>query len=225
MRKFTLGAIATTAVLLAGCGGQSGQSNGPSGGGTAATIANPTDFALAADAKILDAKPFNQTVTVKENGGSALAQGSGTYNGHTVIAQSTGSVADVKAWLAKEEGSPPAGYAYMSGSANPRAVATAAKYGVTFAVFKGDKKGAIVAVIDSKLAHEKLGFLLDLVDKYRMVPESMRGQIDQEVKKRAGMSVTEALDPSAPIGMTVEALKAVNGSDNPAIVIIDAAKQ
>jgi hypothetical protein len=37
--------------------------------------------------------------------------------------------------------------------------------------------------------------------------------------------VSEALDPSAPVGMTVEALRAVNGSNSPAIVEVDAAKE
>jgi len=217
-------------LLLAGCSGQSGQgtANGPAGGASAtpATIANPTDFALAADAKILDAKPFNQTVSAGEGAShKVLAQGAGTYSGHSVIAQSSASLADVKAWLAKEEQTPPEGYAYVPGSADPKAAAFAAKYGVTYAVFRKGAKGAVIAVIDPKMAHDKLGFVLSLVDKYKMVPEMMRGQIDQEVKKTAGMSVTEALDPSAPIGMTIEALKEVNGSDNPAIVVFDATKQ
>jgi hypothetical protein len=230
MNRLTVGALAVFGVLLAGCGNQSGQgtANAPAGGAraTPATISNPTDFPLAADAKILDAKPFNQTVKAGQgSGGTVLAQGAGTYNGHSVIAQSTAPIADVKAWLVKIEGAPPAGYIYVSSAAHPKAVELAATYGVTYAVFKSGSKGAIIAVVDPKLAHAKLGFLLGLVDKYRLLPASMRGAIDEQVKKRAGMSVTEALDPSAPVGMTVEALRAVNGSDHPAIVEFDASKQ
>ena len=226
MKRSALAACAVIGLLCAGCGGNSGKPTAAAPNASAATIENPTDFPLAADAKILDAKPFNQTVTSAQGaGGTLMAQGTGTYHGHSVIAQSTAPIADVKAWLTKVEGAPPAGYTYVATAERPEAVSMAGKYGVTFAVFKNGAKGAVIAVIDPKLAHEKLGFMLSLVDKYNMLPASMRGPIDDAAKKRTGMSVSEALDPSAPIGMTIQALRTVNGSDNPAIVVVDAAKQ
>ena len=217
------------ALLVAGCSNQGQQnSNGPAGTNASGTTAmtNPTDFPLEPGAAILSAKPFQQTVSGSSGSGSTLtSQGAGTYKGHSVIAQSSGTIADSKAWLQKTESAPPAGYTHISNAQNPRAVAVAAKYGVTYGVFKNGQKSAVIAVIDSKLAHDKLGFMLGLVDKYQMLPEAMRGPIDNQVKSRLGMSISEALDPSAPIGMTIAALKTVQASDKPAIVELDAAKE
>ena len=225
MNRSIIGAIAVFGLIIAGCSSQQSSNKGPvSGGSSAGAISNPTDFPLASDAKILDAKPFNQTVTSSGSGGTVLSQGSGTYSGHSVIAQASGSIADAKAWLDKTESSPPAGYTRVAAE-NARATAMAAKYGVTYGVFRKGNKGAVVAVIDTKVAHEKLGFLIDLADKYKMLPESMRGPVDDQVKQRLGMSITEALDPSEPIGMTLEALRTINSSDQPAIVEVDATKQ
>jgi hypothetical protein len=225
MKKFTAVSIAVAAALCAGCSGNGGQGTASAPRATAGTIANPTDFPMAPGAKILDAKPFNQTIVNSQGaGGTTLSQGAGTYHGHSVIAQSTASLAEVKAWLTKLEASPPAGYVYVADAQHPEAVSVASKYGVTYAVFKRGTKGAVIAVIDPSKAHDKLGFMLSLVDKYRMLPESMRAPIDEETKKQTGMSVTEALDPSAPVGMTIEALREVNGSNDPAIVEVDAAK-
>ena len=219
-------ALAAGSMLIAGCGGNGEKTTAAAPRATAATIANPTDFTLGADAKILDAKPFNQTVTNSQGpGGTLLSQGVGSYHGHSVIAQSSAPLADVKAWLKKIEGEPPAGYVYVATAQHPNAVAVAGKYGVTYAVFRRGAKGAVIAVIDPKLAHDKIGIMLSLVDKYRMLPSNMRGPIDDATKKQTGMSVSEALDPSAPVGMTIEALRAVNGSNDPAIVVVDAVKE
>jgi hypothetical protein len=226
MKRYAAITLAVVAALCTGCSGNGGKGKASAPQAAAGKITNPTDFPLGADAKILDAKPFNQIIVNSQGaGGTTLSQGAGTYHGHSVIAQSTASLADVKAWLAKLEAAPPAGYVYVAEAQKPEAVAVANKYGVTFAVFKRGTKGAVIAVIDPKQAHDKLGFMLGLVDKYRMLPESMRGPIDDETKKRTGMSVTEALDPSAPVGMTIEALREVNGSNDPAIVEVDASKE
>jgi hypothetical protein len=227
----TLAAVALSAAVanVFGCSGR------PSGGGTAAgpaagssavtpgTVTNPTDFALAPDDKILAAKPFNQTISSQS--GTLFTQGAGTYAGHSVVAQSSGSLADVKSWLAKLEQSPPAGYRYVASAEHPSAVEAAGKFGVTYAVFRNGAKGAVIAVVDPRLAHEKLQIVLSAVDKYKMLPAELRNSIDENVKAQLGVSVTEALDPSAPVGMTVEALRTINGSDNPAIVEVDATKQ
>jgi hypothetical protein len=220
--------VATMALgvgCVIGCSGRpsgEGTSAGPNAA-TPATVMNPTDFPLAADDKILDAKPFNQTISSQS--GTLFTQGAGTYAGHSVIAQSSGSLADVKSWLAKLEQSPPAGYAYVASAAHPSAIEAAAKFGVTYAVFRNGAKGAVVAVVDPRQAHDKLQIVLAALDKYKMLPAELRTSIDENVKAKLGFSVTQALDPSAPLGMTVEALRTINGSDNPAIVEVDATKQ
>jgi hypothetical protein len=226
MHRLRTIAFAAAGLLCAACSANSGKGTAAAPHATPATISNPTDFPLGADAKILDAKPFNQVITNSQGaGGTLMSQGIGTYHGHSVIAQSSAPLANVKAWLKKLEGAPPTGYVFVDSAQRPEAVAVAAKYGVTYAVFKRGSKGAVIAVIDPKLAHDKIGFMLSLVDKYRSLPQSMRGPIDDATKKQTGMSVSEALDPSAPVGMTIEALRDVNGSNDPAIVEVDAAKE
>ncbi|HLJ84031.1 MAG TPA: hypothetical protein VKT51_07675 [Candidatus Eremiobacteraceae bacterium] len=228
-RALIVAAVSLGVACVMGCSGRpGGQSNsgGPAAGSNAAvpaTVTNPTDFPLAADDKILDAKPFNQTISSQS--GTLFTQGAGTYAGHSVIAQSSGSLADAKSWLAKLEQSPPAGYSYVQSAARQSSTEAAGKFGVTYAVFRNGAKGAVVAVIDPKQAHDKLQIVLAAVDKYKMLPAELRTSIDEQVKAKLGVSVTEALDPSAPIGMTVEALRTINGSDNPAIVEVDATKQ
>ena len=124
MKKYTVIAIAIGATLCAGCSGTGGKNTASAPRATAAAIANPTDFPLGADAKILDAKPFNQKIASGEGpGGTVLSQGAGTYHGHSVIAQSTAPLADVKAWLTKLEAAPPAGYVYVTAAQHPDAVA------------------------------------------------------------------------------------------------------
>jgi hypothetical protein len=228
-RTLVVVTISFAVASVIGCSGR------PSGQGTAAgpaagtnpakpaTVTNPTDFPLAADDKILDAKPFNQTISSQS--GTLFTQGAGTYAGHSVIAQSSGSLADVKSWLVKIEQSPPAGYTYVASAAQPSSIEAAGKFGVTYAVFRNGAKGAVVAVIDPRQAQDKLQIVLAAVDKYKMLPAELRTSIDENVKAKLGVSVSEALDPSAPLGMTVEALRTISGSDNPAIVEIDAIKQ
>jgi hypothetical protein len=228
-RSLVAATMSLAVACAIGCSGrpsEQGTSAGPAAGSSTATpgaVTNPTDFPLAADDKILDAKPFNQTISSQS--GTLFAQGAGTYAGHSVIAQSSGSLADAKTWLGKIEQSPPAGYTFVSSAARPSATEGAAKFGVTYAVFRNGAKGAVIAVIDPQLAHDKLQVVLSAVDKYKMLPAELRTSIDQNVKAKLGVSVTDALDPSAPIGMTVEALRTINGSDKPAIVEVDATKQ
>ena len=226
MYKTIAAGLIALAIVCAGCSGHGSSGNAPAGGGTQASLSNPTDFPLSPGDKILAARPFEQTVDVEDvSGGSVLSQGKGTYSGHSVIAQGGGSIAQAKAWLAKTESTPPAGYTRVSTEDSARATALAARYGVTYGVFRKGAKGVVIVVVDTKVAHDKLGFLIDLANKYEELPASLRGPIDDQVKQRLGMSVTEALDPSAPVGMTLQALRTLDSSRKPAIVEVDAQKR
>lgn len=193
---------------------------------------NPTDFPLMTGATILDVKPFSQTVTASSGRTSALtSQGAGTYAGTEVLAASASASADLTAWLAGVEKNPPTGYEYQSALANnsPEVVARLKKYGVAYGVFKSTDpakhRAVIVVVMDPALVRQKLGLAIDLVDKYRSLPESFRQPIDNELKAKTGVSATEATDPSAPLGITLAALKELQTKDKRAIVLVDAAKR
>lgn len=229
MRRFRTSLTIVIAVLsLGSCSNQGGQSSAPLNQGTQAALSNPTDFPLMGNAKVLDAKPFKQVVSGDKASG-LLSSGAGTYAGTEVLAGTTVLPSDVHVWLASIEQSPPNGYAYQPQAQVASMTPVLSKYGIEYAVFKHSdptkKGGAVVVIMDPKVVQSKLGFALSLVDKYRMLPAAMRNPIDERLKSRTGFSATEATDPSAPIGMTLAALKEIHASGERAIILVDAAKQ
>src|SRR5215472_2932848 len=96
--------VVIAAIIAAGCNGQTRPSATPPPPQTAAELKNPTDFPLAPDAKILDVKPFSQTIastSSNSQGSSFTSQGSGTYTGNEVLASSTMSSKELQGWLAQ----------------------------------------------------------------------------------------------------------------------------
>jgi hypothetical protein len=233
MRLVTATSIAALTLVITGCFGQSQQSSGPpTPGASTAALTNPIDFPLAQDSKILDVKPFVQTVSGTEMHNSALgAQGEGTYEGHEVLAASTMSADELRRWLAGLGQHPPTGYTYQTGSATVTGTVgkTLDQYGIAYAAFRGEgaaaKRGVIVVVMDPKLVKAKLGMGLDLIEQYRSLPAAVRDPIDTKFKARSGFTVTEATDPSSPFGMTLAALRELQGSDKRAIVLVEATKK
>jgi hypothetical protein len=232
MRKPVTAAALAVLVLAGACSGRSSQSTTPENQPSAvATVAltNPTDFPLMSGANILDVKPFKQVISASSGRSSGLtAQGAGTYTGNEVLAGSTASASDVDKWLAVLEQKPPSGYDYEP-ETYTSAGQSLGKYGIQYAVFRnnaaGKKRAVVVVVMDPKLVKTKLGIAIDLVDKYRALPDYLRKPIDDQIKAKAGFSATEATDPSAPLGMTLAALKELQSKDERAIVMVDASKQ
>ena len=221
MRKAASIAILFSFVFGAGCSGQTPQSGAPQATGASVALTNPTDFPLEAGAKILDVKPFQQTVTATSTQSSALSRGAGTYAGNEVLAESTESAAQLRAWLSGVEAKPPTGYTYMPQSKS------LTKYGISYGAFKKSdgNRGVVVVVMDPAQVKQQLGLVISLVDKYRALPASLRDPIDNQVKSKAGFSATEALDPSAPLGMTIGALRELQSSGQRAIIMVDASKK
>ena len=54
--------------------------------------------------------------------------------------------------------------------------------------------------------------MLGLIDKYPLLPRSLRDPIDQQAKERTGFTVSQALDPSQPIGAALAAARALRNS-------------
>ena len=102
-------------------------------------------------------------------------------------------------------------------------------YGIAYAAFRTQKKtpghGVVVVTMDPKQVKEKLGIALDLVERYRSLPSAVRDPIDQQFKGRTGFTISQATDPSSPLGMTIAALRQLQSSDARAIVMIDGTKQ
>ena len=224
---FALSVCAALAAV-AGCTSRSSSSsNGPSTSATAA-LANPSDFPLASDSRVIDVKPFSQTVAKGSDQGSAFARsGAGTYSGQEVLAETSHSDADLREWLAGLKKNPPTGYvsaAHESADVDQEL----AKYGVAFGAFEKTGSptphGVLVVVMDPKQVSDKLGLAVGLVERYRDLPASFRQSVDEQMKQKVGFSATEATDPTAPIGITLSALRELSSSQNRAIVLVDATK-
>ncbi len=226
--------LVAIAASIAGCTGQSHSSSSTeqTAASPAAALKNPSDFPLVADAKILDVKPFSQTVAAGQGQASMLgAQGAGTYNGDEVLASTTMSSKDLSEWLAGLGQKPPTGFVYETGSATAsgKVSQTLALYGISYAAFRSADKainrGVVIVAMDPSTVREKLGLALGLVERYRSLPSALRDPIDQQIKAKTGFTATEATDPSSPLGMTLSALHELENSGTRAIVMVDGTKK
>lgn len=232
MRAFVVVALGA-AVTLAACSGNAG--GGSAAGASAAPSAaptNPTDFPLYANSQIVAAKDFSEKVDVSEVkvAGGALAQGSGTYAGHQVVAKTDATLAQLSAWLDDTAKSPPQGYSVPgTGSSIARARAQVARYGIDFAPFvqdeNGTKVGYLVIALDPQTLDAKLGPAIGLLDKFNTLPAMLRRPVDKQVQARIGITATQALDPASPLGAALAAYDDVKSSNDRAIVVVDATKQ
>jgi len=231
MRKTIASAItiALATAFVASCSGQSQQGSAPQATPHMVALTNPTDFPLIAGSKVIDVKPFSQTINAGSGGASALtSSGAGTYSGQEVLAETSATDEALRTWVAGLKHSPPSGYAVAQGT-SASVDESLKNYGVSYAAFvKTDSsapRGVVVVAMDPKLVSTKVGFVIDLVDKFRSLPESMRKPLDDEMKAKTGMSATEATDPSAPLGITLAALQDLGTTKDRAIVLIDASKK
>lgn len=213
-------AAAGMALCLAACsqsGGSSSASASPSGS-PAAQATNPLSFPLYPQSTILSVKPWRQSV------------GSRTASGQEVIAQSPATLAQLDAWLHGASQDPPAGYSVTaSGSGVDSARARAERMGIDFQVFSHDVNGQphalVVVALDPAVFEEKAAPILDLADKFKMLPAGMRDPIDAQTKSRTGFTVSEALDPSTPIGAALAAAKTLRDSGQRGLVLIDGVRE
>ncbi len=205
-------------LLVSGCS-QSGQSSSstssPSSPQAAAT--NPIDFPLYNGSTVLSARDWH---------GSA---GSTAVSGREVIAESGASLSDLEGWVHDISTNPPQGYEVAaSGSGVESAHRHAEALGLEFQVFShqdnGKNRELVVVVLDPTMFEEKAGPVLSLVDKYAMLPQSLRDPIDAQVKARTGFTVSQALDPSQPIGAALAAARTLRDSGQRGVVLVDAAK-
>jgi len=152
-----------------------------------------------------------------------------SVSGREVVAESSASLDALEAWLHDMSVNPPAGYTVaVSGSASDAAHRHAQAMGLQFQVFShqegGKTRGLIVVVLDPATFETKAGPVLSLIDKYSLLPQSLRDPIDQQAKARTGFTVSQALDPSQPIGAALAAARALRDSGERGVVLVDAAK-
>ncbi|HEY8298031.1 MAG TPA: hypothetical protein VIG32_08430 [Candidatus Baltobacteraceae bacterium] len=228
--KHRLAALLVSVVALAACS-QSNQAASTSTPAPAPSISNPVAFPLYTGAHVLAAKNYTQSANPAgaATSASALSEGGGTYSGHEVIASSTASFPALSAWVHSLAAKPPVGYTVAASENLNEARAQANRVGLDFASFQtqqnGKKVGLLVVVMDPTLVTTKLGPVLDLIGKYRLLPSAMRATIDSRVQARIGMSVTQAMQPDSPVGAALSALDQFQHTNARGILLIDATKQ
>lgn len=218
------------AIALAACSSQQNQGSNATPS-PAPSIANPVEFPLYTNSRVLAARNYTQTLNVSNSAtsASALSEGNGTYSGHEVIASTPASFEQLREWIHTINAKPPEGYSQASAVGLSDARVQANKVGLDFTAFQternGKRVGLLVVVMDPNRLTTKLGPVLDLIGQYRMLPSAMRAPIDARVKDRIGMSVTEAMQPDSPIGAALSALNEFQHTNARGIILIDASKQ
>ncbi len=217
------------AALLCAC-----SSATQSGGSPRSPAASPqvssalAGFPLYPNSTTESSQPWTQTVS---SGTTALAsQGSGTYTGHRVIVSTNASFNELQSWIDGLDKNPPSGFASMSGQAKTAQVhSTLDRYGIDFAAFEktenGKRVGVFVLAIDPATLTTHLGAGIDLIEKYRSLPEFLRKPLDDQIQARYGFTGTQALDPSSPIGGALAAYDTVKTKNERAVVLVDATKE
>lgn len=215
MKPF-LFAAAAAAACLAACS-QTGSSGSSSAASPSAQPSDPIGFPLYARSTLLVAKPWHQSV------------GSHAAGGEEVIAESAATFGDLQTWLHQQSVVPPPGYSVSaSGSGVESARARALRLGMDFQIFSHQVDGKphelVVVAMDPAVFEAKAGPILDLADKYKMLPQAFRDPIDARAKESTGFTVSEALDASTPIGAALAAAKQLKDSGQRGLVLIDGAK-
>lgn len=188
------------------------------------SLANPTGIALLQPSTVIDVHPIVQTVPENPD---VPQDASGTYAGTEVLAETTATMEQLDAWLGRVAKAPPSGL-------TPKSVSGASmqqlhQYGVDVMGFGDDAdpshRGILLVVMDPKRVHQGLGVALDLIGHYRDLPDSLRKSIDDRMKSQVGFTASEALDPSAPLGMTLAAVQQLQSTDDRAIIVVDVSKR
>lgn len=230
MRKLLV-CIYAAFIGIAGCSG--GNSNSQSGSPTARPSVASTiaDFPLLDGSRVLVAKDYTQVInsTGAANSGILMA-GNGKYHGNEVIAATPASFEALRTWLRAQIAKAPPGYSNVQESNVNDARGSMQRYGMDFAIFQKTPpgkppEGLLVIVMDPANVTKSLGAALNLVSKYRSAPDFLKKPIDDQVKAQMGFSVSEALQPEAPIGTALDALSDFSHSDQRAIVLVNAQKQ
>jgi hypothetical protein len=197
-------------LALAACSG--GQTPAPRATPTPA-LRNPLGVALYPHSEIIAVHTFRQVVTAEQTRGTVFSSGAGAYDGTEVIAVSVAPLSALAAWAHR-----------LGAHANT----ATQQYGFDYAAFErtsgGKSHGTLVIVMDPQTVNRQAGSVLDLISHYRSLPQFMRGPIDQQVKQRIGVTLTDAMQPGNPIGATLDAIGEFGQRNSRGIVVIDAVR-
>ena len=150
------------------------------------------------------------------------------FVGHDLIAASPQSLDDLSSWLTSMSATPPNGYTADDPAHLSELKKRIEPYGIRAAAFvhqvNGQPHGVLVLVFDPATVRQKAGILVSLASKYRALPPMLRDPVDAQIKKQSGMTGTELLAPSNPIGAVIESLDVLKAANERGVLIIDGTK-
>ncbi len=186
---------------------------------------NPSDFPLYRSSTVMTIVPVDseQLFAAMRKADPSAHLPPKNYRGHEIIAQTTASMPQLSAWLAGLRTSPPPGMHFSTTHvdiSHDERPDTSTLDGEEFDA-PAARRSVYVFLADPKLIRAQMGFAFELIDSYAKVPSVLRGPIDDQSKQQTGYTVTEMLDPNSPIGAVVGAVKALQGTNRRAILLID----
>ena len=197
-------------ALVGGCASPQSAAPTPS----PSPLRNPLNVALYPGATVIASRSFHQVVAAPQSSGSIFAAGAGTYNGREVLAASDASFAQLSSWVRRLD-------------ANPHA--DTLSDGFDYATFqRGSGRtahGVLVIVMDPQQVDRRFGSVLGMIAHYRAMPDFMRGPIDDQVKARFGITLSDAMQPTSPLGATLGALDEFRHRNARGIAIIGATRR
>lgn len=203
------------APVLAGCAHALGPRPTPT---------NPAGFPLYPGSTVLSVRAWNHALSPSERSTLGIFDtNENAYAGHDVVTATQASFDELVAWLQALDAHPPQGYrvgVWGNGLDDARAQARAA--GVDFAAFDRGAHDVLVIVVDPVLLQRKAGFMLSAISRFRYLPAFVRAPIDAQARAQTGFTVSEAVDPTTPIGAAVDALGRLNDARSRGIIFIDA---
>jgi hypothetical protein len=224
MKKFAVFALLALSMAAIGCAKNSSGVPGSSG---MAPVHNPVDFPVYPNSIAVGAASFDQAEmvrTIKKNNPNQDTQMT-PYKGDEVLLRTPASLSQLESWLGKLRASPPQRLIVETGDSSDAQITN--EWGAQGMTLRTPDKGreVFVLVMDPKKVYEKIGPAIDWIDKYQNLPPMLRGGIESQIKKQLGISVSEMLDKSNPVGMTLWGVKELHNSGQRAIVLLDAVKE
>lgn len=222
-RSFAVLAVAVAAALLA-CGCSRPRETRVAEQRTE-TMRNPSDFPLYPGSRVGTVVPVDsKQMFAAIHASDPHADTPQNFSGHEVIAETSASMDQLAAWIARLRKSPPHGFRYVAEKGWDTRTKTAsgaeAEAGAQFATPDGTRTVYVIAG-DPRRLRDQLGPVFTLMESYAAVPGVVRGPIDDQAKKQVGYSVTEMLDAKSPAGAVVTAIKRLAPADRRAILLID----
>ncbi|HEY9084564.1 MAG TPA: hypothetical protein VIN40_01280 [Candidatus Tyrphobacter sp.] len=205
------------ALALAGC------AHGP-----APQPASPVDFPLYRDSSVLVVRDWHHTLSPGERSAlGIIGSGNEAYAGHEVVTATGSSFGEVAGWLRELDAHPPNGYhVTVWGSGVDEARERARNMGVDFGVFDRSESGVthdvLVVTVDPDILQQKAGIMLSLISRFHDLPPFLRAPIDAQARAQTGFSVSDATDPTTPIGAAVDALGRLHDVHSRGVILIDA---